>query len=89
MSEVYRDNKSLVKTSSVTASVLNKIHNYICYHTVREVYDAGTLRVECIPGEYNHADLLSKTSMIGNMRHMVVELIFKNKVAVIRDKEES
>ena len=31
----YCDNKSVVKISSVPASVLNKRHNAICYHRVR------------------------------------------------------
>ena len=33
--EVYCENKSVVINSSVPASVLNKIHNNICYHRVR------------------------------------------------------
>ena len=44
-SEVYCDNKSVVKNSSVTASVLNKRHNSICYHIVRESQASRTLRV--------------------------------------------
>ena len=32
----YCDNNSVVKNSSVPASVLNKRHNYICYHRVVE-----------------------------------------------------
>ena len=71
--EVYCDNKSLVTNSSVTASVLNKRHNAICYHRVREAQDSGTLRVGWIPGEYNLAYLFTKTTMTGNMRHGMVE----------------
>ena len=41
------------------------------------------MRVEWIPGEYNLADLLTKATMTGNMRHGVVELIFYNKLLVI------
>ena len=33
--EVYCDNKSVVKKSSVPASFLNKRHNTICYHRFR------------------------------------------------------
>ena len=40
------DNKLVVTNSSVPASVLNKRHNSICYHIVREAQAAGTLRVE-------------------------------------------
>ena len=88
-SEVYCDNKSVVKNSSVTASVLNKRHNDIYYHRVREAQAAETLSVGCIPGDYNLVDLLTKTAMTGNMRHRMVELVFCNKSAVIRDMDES
>ena len=70
--EVYCDNKSVVKKYSVPSSVLNKRHNDICYHRVREAQASGTLRVGWIPGEYNLADLLTKTTMTGNMIHGMV-----------------
>ena len=79
----------MVKNSSVTASVLNKRHNDIYYHRVREAQAAETLSVGCIPGDYNLVDLLTKTAMTGNMRHRMVELVFCNKSAVIRDMDES
>ena len=78
-SEVYCDNNSVVTNSSVTASVLNKIHNTICYHRVRESQASGTLRVVWIPCEYNLADLSKGTTMAVKMRHGMVELIFYNK----------
>ena len=85
--EVYCDKNSVVRKSSVTASVLNKINNAICYHRVREAQDVGTLRIGWIPGEYNISYLLTKTKMIGNMRHGMVELIFYNEAVVRRDKD--
>ena len=42
-----------------------------------------------IPDEYDHAYLLKNTTMTGKMRHGMVELIFYNKVVVIREKDES
>ena len=50
---------------SVPESVINKIHNAIWYYKVREAQDAETLRVGWIPGEYNLAELLTKTTMTG------------------------
>ena len=47
------------------------------------------MRVGWIPGEYNLADLLTKTTMTGNMIDEMVESIFYNKMAVIREKGES
>ena len=48
--------------------------------------DDGTLRVGWILGKYNLADLFAKTTMTGNMRNGMVELIFCNKASVIREK---
>ena len=88
-SEVYCENKSVVTNSSVPASVLNKIHNTILYHRVREAQAAVTWRVRWIPGEYNLADLLTNTKMKENTRHGMVESIFYNKAVTVREKEES
>jgi len=43
--DVLCDNKSVVTNSSVPTSVLNKRHNAICYHRVREAQAAGVIRV--------------------------------------------
>ena len=47
------------------------------------------LRVGWIPGEYNIAYLLTKTTMTGNVRHSMVESIFYNRTVVIREKDKS
>ncbi len=43
--DVLCANRSVVTNSSVSTSVLNKRHNAICYHRVREAQDAGVIRV--------------------------------------------
>ncbi|GFH48949.1 hypothetical protein CTEN210_05425 [Chaetoceros tenuissimus] len=58
--EVLCDNKSVVTNSSVPASTLNKRHNAICYHRVREEQACGMIKVLWIEGKYNLADLFSK-----------------------------
>ena len=78
-----------MNNSSVPASVLNKIHNSICYHRVGEAQASGTLRVGWISGEHNLAYLLTKTTMTGNMRHKMVESILYNKAVTIREEEKS
>ena len=55
--EVFCDNQSVVTNSSVPLSVLNKIHNAICYNRVRETQVVETIMVEWISGEYNLVDL--------------------------------
>ena len=87
--EVFCDNMSVVKNSSIPTSVLNKRNNYIYYHRVREAQDAGILRVGCIPGEFNLADLFTKTTMPGNTRHNLVDSIFSNIASRIGDIEKA
>lgn len=81
--EVYCDNQSVVTNSSVPSSVLNKRHNAICYHRVREAQAAGTIMVGWISGEYNLADLFTKTTMTGELKHRLVNNIFNNDAAPI------
>ena len=85
--EFLCENKSVVKKSSVQASVLNKIYNPICYHIAIEAQSARTLKVGWIPRKYNLAYLFTKTTITGNMRHGMVESILYNKSVVIREKD--
>ena len=84
--EVYCDNQSVVTNSSVPSSVLNKRHNAICYHRVREAQAAGTIKVGWIMGEYNLADLFTKTTMTGDLKHRLVNNIFNNDAAPLEVK---
>lgn len=81
--DVYCDNKSVVTNASVPTSVLNKRHNAICYHRVREAQAAGIINVLWIKGTSNLADLLTKTTLAGNVKNDIVESIFSNKAGVI------
>ena len=47
------------------------------------------MRVGWIPGDYNLAYLLTKTTITGNMRHKMVESIFYNTAALIMETETS
>ena len=51
--EVFFDNMSVVNNSSIPTSALNKRHNAICYHSVREAQDADIIRFGLIPGGLN------------------------------------
>ena len=59
-SNVLCDNRGVVKNTSVPSSVLNKKHNAINYHAVREAAAAGIIRVGKEDTETNLADLFTK-----------------------------
>jgi hypothetical protein len=58
--DVYCDNQSVVDCSSIPQRVLQKKHNAICFHKVRESAAAGTIRVAKVDGKENLADLFTK-----------------------------
>ena len=72
-SNIYCDNQTVVKNSSLPESTLNKKHNAICYHRVREAAAAGWIRVVWVQSCYNIADLFTKViSMEARKRHLEI-----------------
>ena len=80
---------SFFKNLSIPTSAFNKRHNYICYHRVREAQATDLLRVGWIPGEFNLADLFTKSTIPGNTRHNLVDSIFSNTASPIGDIAET
>ena len=56
----FCDNESVVKNVTRPESTLQKKHNAIAYHKVRESVAAGSIRIKHEPGEANLSDLLTK-----------------------------
>jgi len=74
--DILCDNQSVVTNLSVPTSVLNKRHNAICYHRVREAQAAGMVRVGWIEGEKNVADLFTKTTLSNESKRRFTQFIF-------------
>ena len=83
--DLFCDNMSGVNNSSIPISALNKRHNAICYHRVREAQAEGFSWVGWIPGELNMVDLFKNTTMPGNTRHKWDHSIFSNTASPIGD----
>ena len=54
---VFCDNQSVITNLRIPSYVLNKKHNFICYHRVLEAHTAGTIRFGLIYVEYNKVDI--------------------------------
>ena len=80
---------SVVKNSSIPITDLNKRHNDVCYHRVRESQAAGILQVGWIPGEFSPSDLFTKTTITDNTRHNLVDSIFSNTASPLGDIEKA
>ena len=76
--DVFCDNQSVTRNATLPQSVLNKRHNAICYHRVREAQASGIVRVAWIQGEYNQADLATKTTLSTKRRYELVNEIMWN-----------
>ena len=70
------DNESVVKSTSKAEARLNKKHQAICWHAVREAAATGWLKIGKEPGETNTADLFTKAlaperrrKLLGNIFH--------------------
>jgi hypothetical protein len=57
---MFGDNQSVVTNSSIPHSSLNKRHNALAYHRVREMIAADILGYYWIDGKSNPADIVSK-----------------------------
>lgn len=56
----FCDNKSVVTNVTVPHSTLNKRHNYIAYHKVREAVAQQSVRIAHELGRFNMSDVLTK-----------------------------
>ena len=73
---LFGDNQSVVTSSTLPHSGLNKRHNALSYHRVREAIAAKILRFFHIDGNKNPADVLSKHCGHVQMWPLIKPLLF-------------
>ena len=82
---VFGDNMSVVNASSIGSHVLQKKHNSICYHRVREASAMGMIRCGFIPGNVNPSDMftkiLNKTKRITCLGMMVLGVYYPDRIS--------
>jgi len=64
-----------VKISTVPSSTLQKKHNAICYHFVRESVAAEIMRIAYIPSEENLADMFTKIVGATKLKSMIQHIL--------------
>jgi hypothetical protein len=67
----FCDNKSVVTNAIIPQSTLNKKHNFIAYHKVRESVASGAIRIAHEKGKHNLSDVLTKYLPAGDFRKCV------------------
>jgi hypothetical protein len=86
---MFGDNKSVLTNSTVPHSQLNKRHNALAYHRVREAIASGIMRFFHIDGKKNPSDILSKHC--GHPEawpHVKALLFWRGETSEIPDKGE-
>ena len=78
-SYMFGDNESVVTSSTLPQSALNKRHNALSYHRVREAIAGDIIAFLHIPGSDNPADVLSKHCGYQQFWPHVKTLLFWNR----------
>ena len=73
---VFCDNKSVVTNATIPTSTLQKKHNSIAYHRVREAVAAGTLRIAKVHSKENLADLLTKPLGASDLKALIQKILW-------------
>ena len=74
---VLGDNESVVNSASKVEARLNKKHNAICFHTVREASAAGWIQVGWEPTATNIADIFTKMLETDQRRKLLSKIFIK------------
>ena len=73
---MFGDNQSVVTNSSIPHSSLNKRHNALSYHRVREMIAAKVLGYYWIDGKKNPSDIVSKHWSYPQVWHLLKPILF-------------
>ena len=60
MDYVWGDNESMINSSTIPESKLNKRHNILSFHYVRSMISRGCINLQHLASEWNFADILTK-----------------------------
>jgi hypothetical protein len=73
---MFGDSQAVVNNSSIPHSSLNKRHNALAYHRVREMIAANVLGYYWIDGKANPADIVSKQWGYPQVWHLLKPILF-------------
>jgi len=73
---VLVDHETVMKNETIPLSILQKKHNAICYHYVREAVAAGIMRVAHIPSDQNLADIFTKILGATKLKTIIQKILY-------------
>ena len=82
---IWCDNEAVVNNYSIPSHALNKKHNAVSFHMVREVVASGAAKVAHISGTDNPADLFTKI-LAKNKRFQFIDKLTGNLVNLSKEE---
>ena len=73
---LFGDNQSVITSATVPTSTLNKRHNALSYHRVRECIAMGIIYFMHVSGATNPSDILTKFLGYSKLRPLIQPLLF-------------
>jgi len=70
------DNKGMIQNTSIMSSQLNKKHNAIVYHRVRECVAADIIKIGHVKSDFNYADICTKALNGPKLHGLSKDLLF-------------
>ena len=88
MDYVWGDNESMINSSTIPESKLNKRHNILLFHYVRSMISQGYINLQHLASKWNFADILTKNLSYQSSYHELIQPVFhhsRNTVALFLD----
>ena len=73
---VLADNDTMIKSSTIPSQTLQRKHNAICYHFVREAVATGVIRIAFIPSNENLADMFTKALGATKLHAFIQKILY-------------
>merc|ERR1712161_111672 len=70
------DNESMINSSTIPESKLNKRHNILSFHYVRSMISRGYINLQHLASEWNFADILTKNWSYQSSYHELIQPVF-------------
>ena len=84
---LFGDNQSVITSSTIPKSTLNKRHNALSYHRVRECIAMGIINLLHVDGKNNPSDVLTKFLPYHKLRPLIEPLLFWKWETMIDDNK--
>ena len=76
MDYVWEDNESIINSSTIPESKLNKRHKILYFHYVRSMISREYINLQHLASKWNFTDILTKNYFYQNSHHELIQPVF-------------